>query len=153
MHCFTCTSQLVSPRYHPECQLTAFPKSFRLLCCTGSVYFLRLCIWVLAMWRVFIPQTYLASWLLYPVNSTCSTDCWNQWMLICKSDLLWINKMLEAILERKLESFAQWGSVHYSCASFLLGVCKLYIRSQLLIHLSNICVNSGSLGSPGVSVK
>lgn len=39
VHCFTCRSQLISPSYHPECQLTAFPKSFRFLCCTGSVYF------------------------------------------------------------------------------------------------------------------
>lgn len=153
VHCFTCRSQLISPSYHPECQLTAFPKSFRFLCCTGSVYFWG---FVFGSWPrgeySFLRHTWLAGYCTSELT-TLSTDSGNQWMLIRKSDLLWINKMLEAILERKLESFAQWGSVHYSCASFLLGVCKLYIRSELLIHLSNICVNSGSLGSPGVSVK
>lgn len=71
-----------SPSYHPECQLAAFPKSFQLLCCTGSVYFSRLCIWVSATWKVFIPQTYLAGWLPYPVISQLAAQtfetsgCW-----------------------------------------------------------------------------
>lgn len=82
MHCFTYTSQLISPCYHPERQLTAFPKSSQLLCCRGSVYFLGLSIWVSATWRVFIAQTYLASQLPYPVISqhaaqTLETSaCW-----------------------------------------------------------------------------
>lgn len=80
VHCFTYTSQLICPSYHPECQLTAFTKSFQ--CCRSSVYFLRLSIWVSATWRVFTAQTYLASWLLYPVISqhaaqTLETSgCW-----------------------------------------------------------------------------
>lgn len=84
--------------------------------------------------------------------TTRSTNSWNQWMLICKSDLLWINKMLEAILERKLESFAQWGSVHYSCAAFCL-VSANFLLGFSYWFISQTCVYSGSMGSPGVSVK
>lgn len=71
--------------------------------------------------------------------TTCSTNSWNQWMLRWKSDLLWINKMLEAILERKLQSFAQWGSVHYSCAAFCL-VSANFILGFSYWFISQPCV-------------
>lgn len=138
------TLKLISPSYHPKCQLTAFTKAFSSLRCKGSVYLLRNWILFSATWKVLVPQTdtWIASYCTQRSHNMQHRLSWNQWMLICKSDLLWINKILEAILERKLESFAQWGSVHYSCASFclvsanfILSLCSRFIsQTSVLTH-------------------